>query len=307
MKAARNLAPLRQFNKFVIWGLRRKRHTHRYIHMHFFSTLKKLGLPVIWVEDTPEGNELITKDDFVISADIAGAHLDPARGAHYVLHNFPDSFAAAIPFKRRIMLQVYTKGVASIDGVQKWRDCVYLNPSSRTLYQPWGTDLLPEEFRSPLPGSVRHRRFSFFIGSVWNNEHNQGNLNEISALSRALKQLGKKFVNVRSIPNRLNIGLVRHSCLAPAIGSTWQAESHYLPCRMFKNISYGHLGLSNIPGFDDMLSDAAITEHQIPEMLDAALSMNDKDFTQRIAAQQDRIREYSYDKSLIRLAEAMAS
>jgi hypothetical protein len=305
MNVQRNPAPLRQFDKFVVWGFRRRRHSHRFIHQHFYSTLKKLGVPVAWVEDAPENNAIITKSDLVIAANIAGDHLDPTRGAHYVLHNFDDEFLNAIPFERRIVLQVYTKGVASRPGLQKWGNSIFFDPASRTLYQPWGTDLLPEEFRSPLPGSVRSRRFSFFVGSIWNNEQNQGNLTEISVLTQALKQLGKRFVHVRHIPNSWNTGLVRRSCLAPAIGGGWQVENHYLPCRMFKNISYGHLGISNISGFDSILGDTAIAADGIPEMIDAALSMSDKDFTQRIADQQLIIREHCYDKNLMRIAEAM--
>ncbi|MGA2129174.1 MAG: hypothetical protein ABSG76_23835 [Xanthobacteraceae bacterium] len=303
----RDLAILRRFDKFVIWGLRRRWHTHRFIHQHFYETLRKLELPAVWVDDAPGNNDMIGSNDLIIAADVAAAHLDPRRDACYVLHNMDARFSAAIPPEKRIGLYVYSRAAAQRHGAERWGAAVFFDPARRVLLQPWGTDLLAEEFRRPLPGAVRRKRLSFWIGSVWNNAENQGNLNEIAALSRALKQVGKTFVRVRFIPNAWNIGLVRRSCLAPAIGGAWQAANDYLPCRMFKNISYGHLGMSNIAGFDAILGDAAIAQHDIPAMLDTALTMTDAQFTERIAAQQERIRDYSYDRSLIRIAQAMAA
>jgi hypothetical protein len=303
----RDLAGLRRFDKFIVWGLRRKWHTHRFIHQHFFETLKKLGLPALWVDDAPGNNDLIGRNDLIIAANVAAAHLDPRRDACYVLHNMDERFSAAIPPAKRIGLYVYSRAGAKRHGVEKWGEAVFFDPRSRVLLQPWGTDLLPEEFRPPLPGTVRRNRLSFWVGSIWNNAQNQGNSNEIAALSRALKQVGKRFARVRFIPNAWNIGLIRHSCLAPAIGGAWQAENDYLPCRMFKNISYGHLGMSNVAGFDAILGDAAIKRHDIPAMLDAALAMTDAQFSERIAAQQERIRDYTYDRNLVRIAQAMAA
>jgi hypothetical protein len=49
-------------------------------------------------------------------------------------------------------------------------------------------------------------------------------------------------VNLKFVPDWVNVAAIRRSRIAPAIAGRWQVEHNYLPCRMFKNISYGQLG-----------------------------------------------------------------
>ena len=39
--------------------------------------------------------------------------------------------------------------------------------------------------------------------------------------------------------------LIQQSIIAPAIQTKWQVDNGYVPCRIFKNISYGKMGLTN--------------------------------------------------------------
>lgn len=39
--------------------------------------------------------------------------------------------------------------------------------------------------------------------------------------------------------------LIQESIIAPALQSEWQIENGYIPCRIFKNISYGKMGITN--------------------------------------------------------------
>ena len=42
-----------------------------------------------------------------------------------------------------------------------------------------------------------------------------------------------------------NVEMIQHSYLAPTICGAIQRAKGYIPCRIFKNISYGHIGLTN--------------------------------------------------------------
>ena len=53
------------FNKVVIWGLRHRWHTHRFIFQAYYENLKKAGVPVIWVEDEQKNQKLIEKNDLI--------------------------------------------------------------------------------------------------------------------------------------------------------------------------------------------------------------------------------------------------
>ena len=57
-----------KFNKVVIWGLRTKWHTHRFIFQAYYENLKKCGVPVVWVDDEKRNQKIIEKGDLIFSA-----------------------------------------------------------------------------------------------------------------------------------------------------------------------------------------------------------------------------------------------
>ena len=71
------------------------------------------------------------------------------------------------------------------------------------------------------------------------------NNNEINGFRRAALEAGVGFERVADIDMKQNIGLIQRSYLAPAIQGPWQVKVGYIPCRIFKNISYGQLGVTN--------------------------------------------------------------
>jgi hypothetical protein len=239
----------------------------------------------------------------------ASSHLRAFDLGQYVLHNFEpaDEKLERLDPQRRLSLQIYSRDAEARPGLERWNNVTLFDQQSRVLYQPWGTNLLPEEFHAPLPGNIRRAPFSFWVGSIWNNALNQGNRHETAQLRAGLRKAGKHFVKVRFIPNCMNTALVRHSSIAPAIAGGWQAENGYLPCRMFKNISYGHLGLSNGRAFDKVLGDASMPQKTIGEITDATLSLDDNAFVDRIAAQQAGILDHTYDKKLLNFVRAFAA
>jgi hypothetical protein len=294
------------FNKVVIWGLRRSTHTHRHIHHHFFHALRRMGIPCVWCDDSLRNAGAVSRNDLVISANVGGKNLPVVAGAHYVLHNFDHSFVDTIPFAHRIMLQVFTRNIKEGANAEKWEGATYFDSATRTLYQPWGTNLPATGFYRPLPAEIRKRCFSFWVGSVWQNSFGQGNTEQIAQFKSSLKEFGKRFVHLRFIPDRLNAMTVRQSFLAPAIGGGWQAENGYLPCRMFKNISYGHLGLSNIAAFGEVFGNELFTPMaNARDLIAYGLSLRDSEFAELIREQQEIVRRHTYETKLTFIMRAM--
>ena len=54
------------------------------------------------------------------------------------------------------------------------------------------------------------------------------------------------------ITNEQHVSLIKDSMYAPQFCGTWQKEVGYIPCRIFKNISYGHYGLTNSSYVNDV-------------------------------------------------------
>jgi len=281
---------IRKYNKVVIWGLRTVKDTYRYIHQHFYMTLKKTGTNVVWVDDSPQNHGAVERNDLVLAVNVAGRHLPVKDGVYYCLHNFEDSFHQQFDPRKNIRLQVYTSDVELRGG--KWNEVTFFDKKNRLLYQPWATDLLPGEFREPVTRTLGG--YVFWIGSVWNNPLNQGNLNEINVLKQVLGRHNIKFVALRRIPNFMNVILVRMSRVAPAITGRWQAEQNYLPCRMWKNISYGQLGISNVKKFNEVFRGCTVKGDSIEELIENALSMPANEYREMILQQQEIVKNHTY-------------
>ncbi|MCL5784056.1 MAG: hypothetical protein M1142_01715 [Patescibacteria group bacterium] len=289
-----------RFNKVIIWGLKNQNHTHRYIHHHFYTTLNKLGAKTAWVDDNQNSQQIIEKGDIIIGVGIAGNHLPIKSDVYYCLHNFDDSVYRQIEPSKNIRLQVYTKGI--VKEAQKWNEVTFFDKKNKILYQPWGTNLLPNEFKEPVVPTIS--RLVFWIGSIWSNDLNQGNLKEIEKLKKVLKKHGLYFIPLHRIPDFLNTSLVRISRIAPAIAGQWQVEHDYLPCRMWKNISYGQLGISNVKKFHDVFKGCSVDGETIEELIENALNLTPRQVRDLIFNQQKITRNHTYVNSLNNIMKA---
>jgi len=294
---------VRNFNKVVIWGLKKRFHTHRYIFQGYYDTLVKTGVPVILVEDEARNRGCVEKNDLIISADVSGKMIPvrnniseyalPVRDdVYYCLHNFDPKFTGQIRPDRLLNLQVY---VRHAEEFEKISEAVYYDDKTRTLFQPWGTNLLPSEFKKPL---FSKSKFVFWIGSIWNNAAGQGNFGEIEILKRALAKRDLHFLNLRFMPERANTTLIRCSRLAPAVAGKYQASIDYLPCRMFKNISYGQLGFSNVKKFDEIFVGCNIYDQNIENMVGKVLSLSRGEYLEIVRQQQEICKKYTYVQHL---------
>ena len=299
--------------RIIIWGLRKRWHTHRFIHKAFYENAKKLGYKTLWLEDDKKNQKYIQSGDLIISADPVGKMVPekhifeeynvPIRDdVYYCLHNFKDIFIEKIPKDKLMFLQVYHNIVDNIPDIEKWGPVTYFDKNTKTLYQPWGTDLLPEEFKKPI---FRKNKLVFWIGSIWNDTLNRGNLNEINELKQVLKKNNLIFTHLRFIPDWLNVFFIRLSRIAPAIAGKFQVDVNYLPCRVFKNISYGQLGITNIEKFRDILGESFIEGKNIEEIISKSLSLSKDEYSDIIKKQQEIIKNYTYKNALNNIFKAL--
>ncbi len=283
------------FKRLVIWGLFEVRHTHRYIHLGFYTTAQKLGLAVIWVENLSSNRDVVRAGDLVISVNVAGDQLPVVSGAKYVLHNFKESLDHVLEQLGDdcVQLQVFTNATAK--GAEEIGSCTYLHRSTRTLVQPWGTNLLRHEFHAP--SKSRSKYLVFWVGSVWNNALDQGNVNEYAIMKRVLHKNGKLLIRPK-VNDAWAAKLIRWSVISPAIAARWQVENGYLPCRMFKNISYGQLGTTNVLEFGKILGNTLISSTDITRVVEEDLAMKTTDRLDMVREQQKLISNHTYEDKL---------
>ena len=163
-----------------------------------------------------------------------------------MLHNFDASnpIWENLEPERTLRLQVYTNACERY-GVE-WEPGRRYDRAGRILFQPWGTDLLAEEFHNPVFSGASEE--IPWVGSIWEGD-GQGNLAAIKELKEIATAHRLVFRHYQHIPDPQNVSVVRNGRLAPSVAGAWQVEQDYLPCRTFKAVSYGQLAITNVPKF----------------------------------------------------------
>lgn len=67
---------------------------------------------------------------------------------------------------------------------------------------------------------------------------------------------------------------------------------------MFKNVSFGQLGITNIPDFKSVFDGSMIFSLDIEEMIESALSLSSSKRVDLIIEQQRKVAVHTYDKKL---------
>lgn len=294
---------LPRYKRFVLWGLTEGRDSFRHIHRHYKYALDRLEKPVVWLPDADESREELEKGDLVFAVDIASARLGSAvPKVDYVLHNFGPAYPVwdGLEEERFLRLQVYTNACERY-GVE-WAPARRYNRSERILFQPWGTDLLEEDFLPPVfePDS----REVPFAGSVWDGD-GQGNMAAVDELKRIVDAHRLVFRHYQHISDHENVRAMRFARLAPAITGAWQVEQDYLPCRVFKNVSYGTLALTNVPKFRELFANCFTSWGSVSQIITDALQLSRDDYLGLVHEQQKVVARYTYKQSLESIERAL--
>jgi hypothetical protein len=275
------------YQRIVVWGLFSQLHTHRFIHKHFYETLQKLSVSeVYWVDDAPENRSLLTPGTFVIAMNQACKYLVYVQGVYYCTHNImhPEE---RLQRHNILQLQVFTNQMKETTTTEYWNSTTVFDKETKHLYQPWGTDLLPVEFLSPVfPESSE---VVYWIGSIWNNAENQGNLDAIETLKKALERHHLRLEHKEYCTVEENIHLVRSSRLSPAFSGTFQTKVDYLPCRVFKNVSYGMPAMTNIAAFQKVFEDADVFQSDIKLCVDTFMELDAMEWKKKVQKQQESV------------------
>jgi len=187
-----------------------------------------------------------------------------------------------IPEHQKLIIQVFTKDVYERPVIPV-KDNLYefWQPNANTLYFPWATDLLPKEIdeniqkvEAGLLPEPNHNR-ALFLGTVSGGEH--GNHDQIRGFKEGCHriELPFEYSSSTSVEQTDSIRQVQRAVLAPSIVGRWQKEKGYIPCRIFKTISYGHIGVTNSKEAYEIVGRLAIYESDETALAAAAIKQVD--------------------------------
>ena len=233
------------FSKVIIWGHPLHSHTHSYIHDAFYRAFKHLGYEVYWVKNQDEINGVDISNALFVTEGQVDQDMPQRKDCYYILHNWnPDNYQDLFHDNRCILLQVYTHDCLPYVP-EKLDDYIYCNVAEKMIFMPWATDLLPYEIDAIKQRVVQRPKEHAinWIGTIGGGRF--GNEVEINGFKKACMENNFTFRQVINVSIEENIKLIEQSYMAPALQGPFQCEKGYIPCRIFKNISYGQWGITN--------------------------------------------------------------
>jgi hypothetical protein len=141
----------------------------------------------------------------------------------------------------------------------------------------------------------------------------QGNKTTMNTYKHILRKHGVTLikrggsrVNINGLSDSRNSQLVRKSRFGATIVGDWQKNASYIPCRLFKNITFGVAPISNMKapifinnknGFIDNLQD----------LIDFTISESDNEKLLRLESARDDLRMFTYEENIKRIIKVLAN
>lgn len=230
--------------KIYIWGHKLHEHTHSYIHASYYKAFEYLNHEVYWIDSRDNLSDYNFSNSIFFVEDSVKKGMPLRKDCKYITHHIDTKYFtdAEVPFENVLKLGNY---LPQFEIHEKIEDLAYWDEFTRTLYQTWGTDLLPHEIDEDNPS-----KFTTFNKS----------LNYVGMLYEQGPWWAQAFANILDQKNSVsfqvytqnasfeeNRNLIRNSFLCPDFRSDWHLQCGYIPCRIFKNISYGRITGTNSP------------------------------------------------------------
>lgn len=268
-------------DKVIIWGLRDSWHTHRHIHSSFFKAFKYMGYETYWLNSLEEAkkNGIKMENAFILHSDTDFPTEDPpiCKTCFYFLHFLEDTFASTVKSTlgsgNLCQFLFYDNSKDSWVNNVRLGPCVYWNESKNTILFPWATNLLPHEIQKNMEmlDHLEKRDIVIHVGSFCN-----GWEKPYQEYARHMRVHGIPFRNMFNISDDDNELVVKHSYAAPALQFATQVAGSYLPCRIFKNISYGAMGITNNKYVHEYFGKELLYSEDLKELADMTIDFNNK-------------------------------
>jgi len=252
--------------KFCIWGFKTGYDTFSHIHEGFYRALRAMGRDVSWVDaKSYTGGIDFSNTFFITQNDVVSREAEamPLReDCFYAVHNniqeHRDRFEKLDFLAFGVHLDTH---YPILEEHEILGDGTVYYPQGKTVDFWWATDLLPWEIEKNKPAEVFRQNSPVvnYIASAWN-----GAEAEIAEFARACSNDGQRLerygLGFSSGPVSIleHVRLTQESRVSPTLTSAEQNRIGYVPCRIFKQISYGQFGVTNSKWVNDVFAGELI-------------------------------------------------
>lgn len=291
-----------KYSKVIIWGHPLYSHTHSYVHESYYKAFKYLGYDVYWFHDADYPLDFDYSNCLFIGEGFADKNIPINETSCYFIMYCPspekysnvgkyiDVRMAAYDFKDHIHEYSLDKSKAvkigpacyyekkSNSKVKIKNDYVdYEIDDFNKLYIGWATNLLPDEINFD-DVYIKREHLIYYCGTI--SPHGEWeNYSNFVPFIKACQENNIPFIHNDPWSNPLSsddvIFLTKKSLLGIDIRSPKYEKHELLTCRVFKNISYGHLGLTNSHVFNEELDGNCIYNKDTEQLFYQGLSNAD--------------------------------
>jgi len=258
--------------KIVIWGHPLYSHTHSYVHQGYYKGFKSLGHEVYWFHDDDYPEDFDFSDTLFIGEGFADKKIPINDTSTYFIMYLPDPRKydgakrlvdvrlTAVNFKDHIIEWSFDKDVYQSKGPSVWfkpktdeiirmkNDYIDVEiPDYDKMCISWASDLLPEEINFDDMYMERENAI-YFCGTI--SAH--GVCENWSNWEPFIEQCSENGIDFHCNDvwsNPLSFDEVRRQAQKSILGADIRSKEHVkqrlVTCRVFKNVSYGHMGMTN--------------------------------------------------------------
>lgn len=231
--------------KVVIWGHKLHSHTHSYIHNSYYNAFKKMGYDTYWFDNWDDVSNFNFDNCIFLTEGQVDQSIPINKSSFYILHHCNTDKYSNCKF---INLCNYVNDCRigksynyQNSTVEKITYYSFYDEKNNALYQPWATDLFPEDIsNNNICYYDRNITNVYYIGSIWSE-----NYDLVSNFAKACQDNNKNFIPIRRASDEEGRKYIINSYISPDIRCQHHVNVGYIPCRVFKNISYGTIPATN--------------------------------------------------------------
>jgi hypothetical protein len=248
--------------KVIIWGHVLHTHTHSYIHNAFYNAFKYLGYDTYWFDDTTNVADFDFSHSLFISEHQVDNRIPKRNDCLYIIHFLEIHKYANLPRANIIDLKCAFRDMKREKEADTSIDFTPLNDkhfefyrkkqAELTYYMMWATDIFPDKIQHNIDNlaGIAAKRNTAIVNYI--GHHLRGRKEDIDRIYEntniTLFKYGGTFQRNHPLNKTIdeNMELIQVSNIAPAFQTdSSQIRDNYVPCRIFKNISYGRMGITN--------------------------------------------------------------
>lgn len=291
-----------KYKKVIVWGYPLHTHTQSYTHAMWHRVFRHLGFSSFWFDDENYPKDFDYSNSIFITEGWGDKNIPVNDSSIYFVNfginpkKYLDRGAKFVDIRLNVdhINDLNYSYELDRNKTEKLGECAFflknandsaISEQFRTgvenysaVYLSWATDKLPHEFNFD-DRFISRENVCFYIGSVGEN-----NVNQIMLFNKALQEFGVPLYHVDPWKSPVSfedaIKLTQRSFIAPDIRGSFLRKNvngkpdtgvdhkkiGYIPCRTFKNISYGQVGATNSKAVKDLFGELILYSDNEYEM-----------------------------------------